>query len=161
MLRKRYIIALIVFLTACEEIERHVILRQIDFEVDPQANKGEAFVCHLVVPYSIDLDQRLRGMDAQTYFTQLTDLQKTYKDTLEIFRYDLIPGKNKLNQKVEPRSRFRAKGAYVFAKYSSPGRFAERIGLYNKILVQFSSHKMELQNDFNLKKWTKSIEQKK
>ena len=57
-------------------------------------------------------------MDAQTYFTQLEDLKKTYKDSLEIFTYDIIPGKNKTSKKIEPRSRFKAKGAYIFAKYS-------------------------------------------
>ena len=153
--RKWHIVLITIcyLLSGCEYLEKHVLLRNIAFEVDPDANKGNAFVCNIAVPYSEDLNQRLKSMDAQTYFTQLEDLKKTYKDSLEIFTYDIIPGKNKLRKRIEPRSRFKAKGAYIFAKYCSPGKYAETIGLYPKLLVQMKKDRMELKYDFKLKDW--------
>ena len=147
--------ALTFSLAACDNLEQHVLIKHIDFEVDPKANKGEAFACHLVVPYSTELSSRLKGMDSQTYFSQLPELQKTYKDTLEIFKYDLIPGKNKQNQRVEPRSRIKGRGAFLFAKYSTQGRFAESIGLAKKIVVEMQPYKMTVQYNTTLKKLQK------
>ena len=149
------LITMCFLLSGCEYLEKHVFLRNVAFEVDPDANNGSAFVCNIAVPYSEDLNQRLKSMDAQTYFTQLETLKKTYKDSLEIFTYDIIPGKNKLSKKVEPRSRFKAKGAYIFAKYSSPGRYSETIGLYPKLLAKMKRDRMDIQYDFDLKDWKK------
>ncbi|MBR1944450.1 MAG: hypothetical protein IJ848_03165 [Alphaproteobacteria bacterium] len=144
-----------VLFSGCEYLEKHVYLKNVAFEVDPDANNGDAFVCNIVVPYYDDLNQILKSMDAKTYFTQLEDMKKKYKDSIEIFSYDIIPGKNKPSKRIEPRSRFKAKGAYIFAKYSSPGRYAETIGLYPKLLVQLKRDRMELNYDFRLKDWKK------
>lgn len=147
------ILAICFLLSGCEYLTKYVYLQSVAFEVDPEANRGDAFVCNIVIPYSDDLNNRLKSMDAQTYFTQLEDLKKTYKDSLEIFTYDIIPGKNKLSKKVEPRSRFRAKAAYIFAKYSSPGRYSETIGLYPKLLVHMKRDRMILRYDFSAQEW--------
>ena len=144
-----------IILSGCEYLEKHVYLRSVAFEVEPDANNGDAFVCNITIPYSEDLNQRLKSMDSKTYFTQFDDLKRTYKDSLEIFTYDIIPGKNKLSRKIEPKSRFKAKGAYIFAKYSSQGRYSETIGLYPKLLVQMKKDRMELNYDFKLKYWKK------
>ncbi len=142
-------------LSGCEYLEKHVFLKSVAFEVDPDANRGDAFVCNIVIPYSEDLNNRLKSMDAQTYFTELENLKKTYKDSLEIFSYDIIPGKNKLSKKVEPKSRLKAKGAYIFAKYSSQGKYAEKIGLYPKLLVHMKQDRMVLRYDFDKEEWKK------
>ena len=134
----------VTFFCGCSDLERKVFVRRIDFEVDPKANKGNPFVCNVVVPYSPDLVQKLHGMDAQTYFSQLPELRRLYKDKLEIFSYDIIPGKSKVKQKIEPRSRTKAYGAYIFAKYSVNGKFAERLGLNSKIIVKFEEYKMTI-----------------
>jgi hypothetical protein len=148
--------------TACGLIpEVRVPLREVDFEVDPHANKGEAFVCHIVVAYSMDLYERLKGMDANGYFTSAESIERTYKDSIEIFRFDMIPGRNKINQAVKVRSRTKACGAYIFAKYSTPGRFMENIGKTNKIVVQFKPYKMEITSDKNLEDLKEGLESKK
>ncbi len=144
-----------VLLSGCDTLEKHVYIRNVAFEVDHDANRGSAFVCNITIPYSEDLNQRLKNMDAQSYFTQLEELKRTYKDSIEIFTYDIIPGKNKTSKKIEPRSRFKAKGAYIFAKYSSPGRYSETIGLYPKLLVHMRQDRMELDYDFKLSDWKK------
>ncbi len=132
----------ILFFSGCSSLERKVFVRRVDFEVDPKANRGNPFVCHIAIPYSSDLVVKLHGMDAQTYFTQLSELRRLYKDKLEIFSYDIIPGKSRLKEKIEPRSRTKAFGSYIFAKYTVNGKFAERLGLNKKILVKFEEYKM-------------------
>ncbi|GHT88555.1 hypothetical protein FACS1894113_1260 [Alphaproteobacteria bacterium] len=132
-------------LTACSLFpEINVWLRKVDFEVDPGANKGEPFVCHIVVAYSKDLYDALSGMDAQGYFPNADALKKKYKDSIEIFEYDMIPGKNKLEQKIRLRSYRQAKAAFLFARYSTPGKFMENVGTAPSIVVRFLPYKMEL-----------------
>jgi hypothetical protein len=128
----------------------HVWLTRADFEVDPKANKGEAFECHITVAYSKDLFDRLQGMDAQGYFTSVDSLKKTYKDSIEIFSFDIIPGKNKLDQKIKCKSYSKALGAFIFAKYSAAGRFAENVGSAKSIVVRFTPHTMEVTSEASL-----------
>lgn len=128
----------------------HVWLQKADFEVDPKANKGEAFECHITVAYSKDLFDRLQGMDAQGYFTSADSLKKTYKDSIEVFSFDIIPGKNKLDQKIKLKSYNKAQGAFIFAKYSSPGKFAENVGSARSIVVRFMPYNMEVTSDASL-----------
>ena len=153
MLKKFSSLIIIFCLTACQ---RYVLLKQIDFEVDPNANNGQAFACHIVVPYGVDLGDQLKTMDSQSYFTKLSEIEKHYKDSIEIFKYDIIPGKNQISKSIEPKSRTKARGVYLFAKYTGQGNFSENIGLAKKILVQFQQHKMEVQFDTTFKKFQKA-----
>jgi hypothetical protein len=135
----------------------HVLLNKIDFEASPQANRGEAFVCHVVVAYSSDLCDRLQGMDSRGYFTTAESLRKTYKDSIEIFRFDIIPGRNRLNQKINIRSRFKAKGAFIFAKYSASGKFMESVGMSKHLVVRFQPYNMEVISDMSFDKLKEKI----
>jgi hypothetical protein len=126
-----------------------VWLRKVDFEVDPNANNGNAFVCHIAVAYSKDLYDKLQGMDAKGYFSSVAALEKTYKDSIEIFKYDMIPGRNKLNQSISLSSYTRAKGAFLFAKYLTPGKFMENVGSARSLTVRFLPYKMETHSDIS------------
>jgi hypothetical protein len=129
----------------------------VDFEVDPKANNEQAFECHITIAYSKDLLDRLQGMDAQGYFTSADSLQKTYKDSIEIFSFDMIPGKNKEKQKISLKSYNKALGAFIFAKYSTSGKFAENIGSAKSIVVKFLPHKMEVVSDSTLESLTNKV----
>ena len=132
-----------------------VWLKVVDFEVDPQANRGASFVCHITVAYSQDLFDKLSGMkDAKVYFENISSLKKIYKDNIEIFQYDLIPGKNQINKQIKLRSYTKAKGAFIFAKYTTPGKYMENIGLARERTVRFLPNKMELHSDISLEKLT-------
>ncbi len=146
--------------TACDGIIPNslVWLRKVDFMVDAQANRGHSFACHIVVAYSQDLLDKLAGMaDAKTYFSQANSLVKTYKDNIQIFKFDLIPGKNRLNQPIQLRSYFKAKGALIFAKYATPGKYMENIGLARTLTVLLLPNKMELHSDISFDKLTEKI----
>lgn len=134
-----------------------VWLKKVDFEVDSNANNGQPFVCHIVIAYSKDLYDKLQSMDSKNYFSQSTSLKKTYKDSIEIFSYDLIPGRNKLNQEMKLRSYTKAKGAFIFAKYLTPGKFAENIGMTQNLVVRFAAYKMEIHSDINFEDLTSKI----
>ena len=121
-----------------------VWLKRADFEVAPGANRGAPFACHIVVAYSNDLYERLKGMDAQGYFTGAVLLERTYKDSIEVFKFDMIPGRNQIDKELRLRSYTKAKGAFVFAKYASPGKFMENVGSSPNIVVKFLPYKMEV-----------------
>jgi hypothetical protein len=137
--------------------ETLVWLTRVDFEVDPKANGGKPFVCHIVVAYSKDLYDRLQSMDAKGYFSSATSLEKTYKDSIEVIGFDLIPGRNKTDQSIDIKSRTKAKGAFLYAKYLTPGKFAETIGGARSITVRFLQSNMEVHHDMNLDElWKKT-----
>lgn len=130
-----------------------VWLRQVDFMVEPRANSGKSFVCHITIAYSQDLFDKLSGMeDSKVYFSQINSLRKMYKDSIQIFNFDLIPGKNRENQPISLRSYTKAKGAFIFAKYTTPGKYMENIGLARTLTVKFLPNKMELHSDISLDK---------
>ena len=149
--------------TACDSIipTSFVWLRKVDFMVDPQANRGHSFACHIAVAYSQDLVDKLTGLaDAKAYFNQVNSLIKTYKDNIQIFKFDLIPGKNRLEQPINLRSYFKAKGAFVFAKYTTPGKYMENVGLARTLTVLLLPNKMELHSDISLDQLTEKIRRK-
>ena len=150
-------------LVACNNLipTTFVWLNRIDFEVDPQANRGASFVCHVTVAYSQDLLDKLSGMqDAKVYFEQIDSIKKMYKDAIEVFQFDMIPGRNQLDRKINLRSYSRAKGAFVYAKYTTPGKYMENVGLARTLTVRFLPNKMELHSDMSLDKLTEQIRRK-
>ena len=150
-LSKFSILPLFALLAACSLIpDVKVWLNKIDFEVAADANRGDPFVCHIVVPYSKDLYDRLVNMDAQGYFPDSENLQKKYKDSIEVFKFDLVPGKNKLDQKIKLKSYKKAQAAFLFARYSTPGKFAENISDSASWVVRFLPYKMEVVSALSL-----------
>ncbi|MDR1333220.1 MAG: hypothetical protein LBJ69_02330 [Holosporales bacterium] len=137
--------------------ETLVWLQEVDFEVDPKANNGNAFSCHIVVACSNDLCMRLQTMDAKGYFQATTSLEKTYKDSIEIFKIDLVPGRDRKGYRVDIKSRTKAKAAFLFAKYLTPGKFMENVGVSNRITVRFLPNKMEVHHNIDLEALTKKL----
>lgn len=147
-------------ITSCDMIPVVTVwLKKVDFEVDPKANDDHAFPCHIVIAYSKDLYDKLQNMDSKGYFLNSTSLEKTYKDSIQIFQYDLIPGKNKLDNKINLRSYTKAKGAFIFARYESQpnGKYAENIGMAQNLVVRFLPYKMELHTDINFEALTSKL----
>lgn len=147
-----WIALLLLCLSGCTKV---VPLKSVDFEVKPDANQSTPFVCHIAISYKEDVDQILQGLDSKDYFSKVSDFKNKYKNSLICFSYDLIPGKNKIKQKIQLDNRKKAIGAYIFAKYINDGKFAEHIDSCSKLLVQFSEYNMTLQNDETLKSWNK------
>lgn len=135
-----------------------VWLKRVDFEVDPGANSKRPFRCHITVTYSKDLYDKLQGMtDSKHYFEQVENLKKVYKDSIEIFNFDLVPGKNRIDQKISLTSYTKAKGAFIFAKYETPGKFMESIGMIETLTVRFLPSKMETHSNLNLDSLTAKL----
>lgn len=144
----------LLFLTACGMFQNvPVWLSKVDFEVSPRANGGQPFVCHIAVAYSQDLFEKLRGMsDSKAYFEQVGNLQKAYRDTLELFKFDMVPGRNQIGKNIRLRSYSNAKGAFIFAKYTTAGKFMENVGMARTLTVKFLPNKMELHPDISLER---------
>ncbi len=152
------IISAVLLSAGCNVIPSVAVwLKKVDFEVSSDANKGSSFVCHIVAVYASDLKDKIQGMDSQSYFSQVNSLLKTHKDSLEIFRYDLIPGKNKLNQAINLRSYSNAKAVYVFAKYTTPGNFMENLGMAHNVVIRFLPYKMEVHKDIGFDSLKKNL----
>lgn len=134
-----------------------VWLVNLNFEVDVKANNGRPFVCHIVVPYSDDLYNRLAGMKASDYFTNSAALKREYKDSIDVVSYDMIPGKNMLDQKLKIKSYTKAKAAFLFARYDNSGVFMENVSSSPSIVVRFLQYKFEVINAMSLDELTKKV----
>lgn len=132
--------------------ETVVWLKNITFEVDAKANNGTPFVCHIVVPYSKDLKDRLVSMDSKAYFNNCANLEREYKESIQIFKFDMVPGTNQVAKDIDIKSRTKAMGAYLFAKYGTPGRFMEVINSSPVALVRCLQNNIEVKSisDLNL-----------
>lgn len=150
----------VIFAAACDMIPTSVVwLSSVDFEVDPGANRGRNFVCHITVAYSSDLYEKLKGISSQEYFSQIAQLKKNYKDSIEVFSFDMITGKNQMGREVSLRSYTKAKGAFVFAAYTTPGQFKENVGLARHLTIRFLPSKMELHSDISLDDFTSKFKE--
>jgi hypothetical protein len=96
-------------------------------------------------------------MDAPAYFSIVDQLQREYKDSLEVFRYDMIPGKNVLDRKVRLRSYTKAVAAFLFIRYDSPGKFMENIGDSSSIVVRLLPYKFEVIEAQSIDELTKKV----
>lgn len=127
-----------------------VWLKNVSFQVDSQANGGAPFVCHIVVPYSKDFYDRVSAMDVKSYFnSDISKLNESSSD-VQIFKYDLIPGKNIIGKTVNIRSHTKAMGAFLFAKYSRPGKFTLKVGSSAILVVKCSSNNIQAVTTSNI-----------
>lgn len=142
---------IILFCASCGIIPKtSVWLKSVSFQVDQQANGGSPFVCHIVVPYSKDLLDRVSAMDAKSYFNSDISKINEHSSDVQIFRYDLIPGKNVIGKAVNIRSYTKAMGAFLFAKYSRPGKFTAKIGASAILAVRCTSNNIQVLTTDNL-----------
>lgn len=127
-----------------------VWLKTVSFQVDQKANGGTPFVCHIVVPYSKDLLDRVSAMDAKSYFN--SDISKLDENSsgIQIFKYDLIPGENVIAKVVNIRSYTKAMGAFLFAKYSKPGKFTAKVGGSVTLIVRCASNNIQILSAKNI-----------
>ena len=132
----------------------HVLLHSVSFDVDTDANLGShrAFSCHVVIAYTEDMNKQIAGMDAKSYFNNVPKFERDYVDVVQIVKFDLMPGQTLFDQKIDIKSRFRAKGAYVVAKYQGNGNTKATIGKMPVIIVKCKRNGIEILNPISYSK---------
>jgi hypothetical protein len=83
-------------------------------------------------------------MDSKAYFNAVSKLEAEYKDSIEIFKFDVIPGKDQINKNIKVRSYSKALGAYLFVRYSAQGKFMENIGSAAVLIVKCMPDRIEI-----------------
>ena len=137
---KRLLVLVVAFFASSCELFKYinVLLKNVSFDVDTDANGNDqrAFSCHVVITYTEEMDKQIAGISANVYFNSVQKLERDYKDAVQIIKFDLMPGKSKLNQSIDVTSRFRAKGAYVIARYQNNGNTKANIGHMPIVIVK-------------------------
>lgn len=127
-----------------------VWVKTISFQVNQNANGGTPFVCHVVIPYQKDMDDKISAMDAKAYFNDDISKSQESNPNIQIFKFDLIPGKNVVGKKVKVKSYSKARGAYLFVKYSKPGKFTANISASSTPVVKCTINSIQILNPQNL-----------
>ncbi|MDR3285434.1 MAG: hypothetical protein LBS83_01985 [Holosporales bacterium] len=132
-------VGLLLLLTSCmEDIVPPTKLRNISFLADKDVNENKLVIVHMAVPKIKELYDELLKMDSQAYFATIKQLEATYPNDLEVFKWEIVPGAA-LND-IEVRFKdFRAKGIFIFAKYDD-----SIAGMHRLVLPQQSSVKVLL-----------------
>ena len=95
-------------------------LQVVSLVAEKEANKNSALSVDLVVAYDKDLLNRLKGMTSAQYFSSVEQLTRDYPSTLDIWRWEIVPGQVLSRYHLQP-TRFDSWGALFFADYQTPG----------------------------------------
>lgn len=137
---------LIMSLTSCSSSgpEEKIRLSRVSFVADANANSGTPFQVHIVAAYNDTVLSQLRGMSHTAYFNNVSDLERDNRGSLQIFKYDIVPGTRRGPIETKLNSYSKARGVFVFAKYNAQGRFMENIGTSYSAVVKFMANSMSV-----------------
>ena len=94
--------------------------------------------------FGYDMNKQIAGMDARSYFNNVQKFERDYVDAVQIIKFDLMPGQTIYNKKIDIKSRFRAKGAYVIAKYQGNGNTKASVGKMPVVIVKCRKNGIEV-----------------
>jgi hypothetical protein len=138
-----------------------VWIKRINFIANEDANGGSPFVCHVVITLTPGMKEQILTMDSAAYFNKAEKLEEDRKDVLQIFKFDIIPGRDQLNKRINVKSYMKATGAYVFAKYSAKGNFFGNVGTGTIMTVTFQNNKIKIESAKDKKDKEKKKKKKK
>jgi hypothetical protein len=138
-----------------------VWLKRINLIADEDANGGTPFVCHVVIALDAAIKEQILALDSASYFNKVEKLETDRKDVLQIFKFDIIPGRDQLNKPIKVKSYSKATGAYLFAKYSAKGNFFGNVGEGVVMTVTFQNSKIKVETEKDKKEKKKKKKKKK
>ncbi|HEV2145808.1 MAG TPA: hypothetical protein VGR37_00170 [Longimicrobiaceae bacterium] len=102
---------------------------------DPRANDASPVPVELVVAYDEELVKVLAGLTARDWYRQRAQLRQDNPRGLQTVAWEFVPGQSVPLQPLRyPRKR--AKGAFLFADYYTPGDHRVRVDPFRRILLR-------------------------
>lgn len=98
----------------------------VTLSASANANKNSAVAVDVVLALDAAMAQRLQETSSDKWFSERSDLQKTFPDGLKYFSWELVPGQT-LRVSGKSLERPRVIAAYAFASYAAQGANRQRI----------------------------------
>lgn len=121
-----------------------VWLTKIHFKASEQLNDDSPLTVDTVIVYSEDLLKTLLKMDADTYFSKVTQLKLDNASDIEVFSNDIVPGQDIIIN-ISP-SRIDGEAAIIFARYSSKGNHRLKTGEDSEITILLDKSDFKLES---------------
>lgn len=103
-----------------------VWLEKVNFKVSKKVNSNAPVDAHLIIIYDDGVLGQVSAMTADQYFAAEDQLRKDHANDIDIVEWEIVPGQEMDSESIS-MSKAYGKGAFVFARYTTPG--AHREGL--------------------------------
>jgi type VI secretion system protein len=141
--RGYFIIGLCILLSGCSDgalagavsmDKAKVWLEQVNFKVSKKVNSNAPVSVHLIIIYDDGVLGQVAAMTADQYFTAEPQLRKDHANDIDITEWEIVPGQEVESEPITLRKAY-GKGAFVFARYSTPDAHREAIADEQEITV--------------------------
>ncbi|HET9184017.1 MAG TPA: hypothetical protein VFP59_17955 [Candidatus Angelobacter sp.] len=127
-------------------VGNRIILRPAPLDLtvalDPAANRNSPVALDLVLIKDKNFWKTAPSLTAKDWFARKSDLQRQYRDHLQVTSWEWVPGQPVAPVVVKVPRRFA--GAMIFADYPSPGTHSAPVPLGGAVSISLQ------QNDFTM-----------
>ncbi len=129
-------IAIVLLLSGCAALEslenelpptllmfkQKIILEKVATLIDSDANRGQAFLFHIVLTTNLQMAQELAMMPAAIYFQKYKnkEFNKNYFHQFTVYSFGFKPGQPYPEHKIKLDPKLKYIGGYFFAQLGSP-----------------------------------------
>ena len=122
-----------------------VWIEKVNFKVSRKVNSNAPVDVHLIIAYDDGVFGQVSAMTAAQYFVALAQLRKDHADDIDVFEWEIVPGQEVDPEEITMKKAY-GKGAFVFARYTTPDAHREAIGDDEEIIIHLD------QKDFYITK---------
>lgn len=122
-----------------------VWLQKVNFNVHKGVNDNSPLRLDLLIVKNDALLQSLKGLTADQYFTERTQIQRDHPGQIQLYTWEILPGHRLQPMKINIE-KVSSAGVIIFARYRSPGAHRHLISNEREITINLEQH------DFNVQK---------
>jgi len=123
-----------------------VWLETVNFKVSKKVNRNAPVSVHLIIIYDDGVLGQVAAMTADQYFVAEPQLRKDHADDIDITEWEIVPGQQVDSETIAPRKAY-GKGAFIFARYSTPNAHREGIADEQEITVHLDEKDFYITKD--------------
>lgn len=138
-----WILLTAIMLSGCSIFGPKVNVSALTLDVDLRANDDSPIAVDFIAANDPDLLRQLSGMTAKQWFAEREQLQRDYRQHMNVWGLELVPGQL-IESGIFPLDGKPALGILVFANYNTPGAHRLRLDDQRKIWLKFDSRDMTL-----------------
>jgi len=123
-----------------------VWLEKVRFKVSPKVNQDSPITVHLIIIYDDGVMGQVSGMTAEQYFEGESQLRKDHANDIDIVTWEIVPGQEVDDETIAMTKAY-GKGAFVFARYSTPEAHREGITDEQEITIHLDEKDFYITKD--------------
>lgn len=109
-------------------------LEKVNFKVSKKVNSNAPVEVHLIIIYDEGVKAVVAPLTADQYFAVEPQLRKDHANDIDITEWEIVPGQEVDSETITLTKAY-GKGAFIFARYSTPDAHREGIADEQEITV--------------------------